>query len=287
MATEAHEVSRIQIKPSTGTLGAEISGVDLSQPLGDDLIAEIRQALLDNLVIFFRDQHITPEQQIAFGRRFGELHIHPYIPHREGYPEILALTSNPDGPGRMAYQSNTWHTDLTYQADPPLGCILRAVEVPQAGGDTMWNNLYAAYDALSAPMRAFLDDKIAIHYIAVSMPADFLEQKSSGRQVERFHEVTPPVEHPVVRTHPETGRKGLFINRNFTSHILGVTRAESDALLGFLLQHMEQPEFAVRLHWAPDTIAMWDNRCTQHYAIVDYRSQRTMNRVTICGDRPR
>jgi len=288
MATRKSEVtSSIGIHPVTGTLGAEISGVDLSQSLDDATVAVINQALLDNLVIFFRDQHITPEQQIAFARRFGELHIHPYIPHREGYPEILALTSKADGPGDMAYQSNTWHTDLTYQAEPPKACVLRAVEVPAAGGDTMWNNLYAAYDALSEPMRNFLDGMTAIHYIAISMPADFLEQNYSAKQLARFHEVTPPVEHPVVRTHPETGRKCLFVNRNFTSHIKGLQRGESDAILAFLLQHTEQPEFVVRFHWAKDSIAMWDNRCTQHYAVVDYDRQRTMNRVTICGDRPR
>ena len=287
MATKASEVRRLHIEPLAGTLGAEISGIDLSQPRDDALIAEVRQALLDNHVIFFRDQNITPDQQVAFGRHFGDLHIHPYIPHREGYPEILQLQSRADGPASMAYQSNTWHTDLTYEAEPPMACILRAVEVPPAGGDTMWNNLHAAYDALSEPMREFLDDKIAIHYIAISMPADFLEQTWSAKQVERFHELTPPVEHPVVRTHPETGRKGLFVNRNFTSHIMGLNRLESDALLAFLLQHIEQPEFAVRFHWAKDSIAMWDNRCTQHYAIIDYKSQRTMNRVTIRGDRPR
>ncbi len=287
MATNASEVRRLHVEPIAGTLGADISGIDLSQPLDDALIAEVRQALLDNHVIFFRDQRITPEQQVAFGRRFGELHIHPYIPHREGYPEILQLQSRADGPAAMAYQSNTWHTDLTYEAEPPMACILRAVEVPPAGGDTMWNNLHAAYDALSEPMREFLDDKNAIHYIAISMPADFLEQTWSAKQVERFHELTPPVQHPVVRTHPETGRKGLFVNRNFTSHIMGLNRLESDALLAFLLQHIEQPEFAVRFHWTKDSIAMWDNRCTQHYAIIDYKSQRTMNRVTICGERPR
>lgn len=288
MATRKNEVSSsIGIHPVAGTLGAEISGVDLSKSLDDATIAEINQALLDNLVIFFRDQHITPDQQIAFARRFGELHIHPYIPHLEGYPEVLALTSKEDGPGDMAYQSNTWHTDLTYQAEPPKACVLRGVEVPAAGGDTMWNNLYAAYDALSDPMKNFLDGMTAVHYIAVSMPADFLEHNYSAKQVARFHEVTPPVEHPVVRTHPETGRKCLFVNRNFTSHIKGLQRSESDALVGFLLQHTEQPEFVVRFHWAKDSIAMWDNRCTQHYAVVDYNRQRTMHRVTICGDRPR
>jgi taurine dioxygenase len=288
MVTRKSEIEGgIGIYPVAGTLGAEISGVDLSKPLDDATVAAVNQALLDNLVIFFREQQITPEQQIAFARRFGELHIHPYIPHLEGYPEVLALTSKADGPGDMAYQSNTWHTDLTYQAEPPKACVLRGVEVPEAGGDTMWNNLYAAYDALSDPMKNFLDGMTAIHYIAVSMPADFLEQNYSAKQVARFHEVTPPVEHPVVRTHPETGRKCLFVNRNFTSHLKGLNRSESDALLAFLIQHTEQPEFVVRFHWAKDSIAMWDNRCTQHYAVVDYDRQRTMHRVTICGDRPR
>jgi len=285
MAVRQSEIKKhIGIHPLTGALGAEISGVDLTEPLDDETFAEIHQALLDNLVIFFRDQYVAPEQQIAFARRFGELHIHPYIPNLEGYPEILQLQSADDGPGEMAYQSNTWHTDLTYEAKPPKICVLRAVNVPEAGGDTMWNNLHAAYDALSEPMKAFLNDMTAIHYIAVSMPADFLEQEWSGGQVGRFHKVTPPVEHPVIRVHPETGRKCLFVNRNFTSHIKNLTRKESDALVAYLLEHTEQPEFQVRFHWAKNSIAMWDNRCTQHYAVVDYGSKRTMHRVTVCGD---
>jgi taurine dioxygenase len=276
----------IEITPVSGSLGAEISGVDLGQPLSDKTFQQIHRALLDHLVIFFRDQPIKPEQHIAFGRRFGELHIHPYIPHLEGYPEVILLRSAPDGPGKMAYQSNTWHTDLTYSAKPPMASILRAVEVPNAGGDTQWNNLYLAYETLSRPLRLMLDDLTAIHYIAVSMPADFLEQQWAGQQVEQFLKTTPPVEHPVVRTHPDTGRKCLFINRNFTSHIKGVTRKESDALITMLYEHIEQPEFTVRFHWQKDSIAMWDNRCTQHYALVDYQSQRTMHRVTVSGDTP-
>jgi taurine dioxygenase len=287
MAVRQSEIKKhIGIHPMTGALGAEITGADLTQSLDDETFNEIHQALLDNLVIFFRDQKVTPDQQIAFARRFGKLHIHPYIPNFEGYPEILQLQSTADGPASMAYQSNTWHTDLTYQAEPPQECVLRAIEVPEAGGDTMWNNLYAAYDALSAPMKVFLDEMTAIHYIAISMPADFLEQAWSAKQVGQFHKLTPPVEHPVVRTHPETGRKCLFVNRNFTSHIKDLHRAESDAILAYLIEHCEQPEFQVRFHWANDSIAMWDNRCTQHYACVDYASQRTMHRVTICGDRP-
>jgi taurine dioxygenase len=276
----------IEVHPVGGNLGAVISGVDLSAELDDETFAAVHQALLDHLVIFFRDQHLSPQQQIAFGRRFGKLHVHPYIPCLEGYPEVIKLQSAPDGPGSMAYQSNTWHTDLTYEAEPPMASILRAVQVPAAGGDTMWNSLYAAYEALSPTMRRFVDDMTAVHYIAQSMPADFLEQKWAAKQVERFHEATPPVEHPVVRTHPETGRKCLFVNRNFTSHIKDLSRSESDALLDFLLRHIEQPEFQVRFHWARDSMAMWDNRCTQHYALIDYRSQRIMHRVTVCGDRP-
>jgi taurine dioxygenase len=287
MVSIPQEIStNIEIKPLAGSLGAEIHGVDLSKPLDDQTFDKIHQAWLDHLVIFFRDQNITPEQLIAFGRRFGELHIHPYIPNLEGYPEIIHLQSAADGPGEMAYQSNTWHTDLTYTQVPPQASILRAVHVPEAGGDTMWNNLCAAYEALSEPMRKFLDSMTAIHYIAVSMPADFLEQKWAGQQVTRFQKATPPVEHPVIRTHPETGRKCIFVNRNFTSHIKDLTRAESDALLDYLYAHCEQPEFAVRFHWSDNAIAMWDNRCTQHYALVDYRSQRTMHRVTVCGDMP-
>lgn len=277
---------RIEVHPLTGMLGAEIAGVDLSQPLDDETFEEIHQAWLDHLVIFFRDQDITPDQQIEFGRRFGELHIHPFIPNLEDYPEIIKLQSADDGPGEMAYQSNTWHTDLTYEAIPPKASILRAIEVPEAGGDTMWNNLYAAYEALSPRMQDIVDGLTAVHFIAVSMPADFLEQKWSGKQVTRFHDVTPPVEHPVVRTHPETGRKCLFVNRNFTSHIKDLHRTESDALLAYLIEHIEQPEFQCRFHWTDNAIAMWDNRCTQHYAITDYASRRVMHRVTVCGDKP-
>jgi taurine dioxygenase len=287
MAVRQSEIKqRITVHPLTGALGAEISGVNLAEPLDDETFAEIRQALLDNLVIFFRDQNISPEQHLEFGRKFGELHVHPFIPTLEGYPEIIKLQSADDGPGEMAYQSNTWHTDLTYEAVPPMASILRAIEVPEAGGDTMWNNLYLAYEGLSARMQAFFDDMTAIHFIAMSMPANFLEQKWAGKQVERFHEKTPAVEHPVVRTHPETGRKALFVNRNFTSHLKDIHREESDALLNYLYQHIEQPEYQARFHWADNSIAMWDNRCTQHYAITDYASRRVMHRVTVCGDPP-
>lgn len=285
MAARQKEIlNRITVTPLAGTLGAEISGVDLTEPLDDETFGEIHQALLDHLVIFFRDQAITPEQQIAFGQRFGTLHIHPFIPTLEGYQEVIRLESSDEGPGEMAYQSNTWHTDLTYEARPPMASILHGIEIPAAGGDTMWNNLYAAYEGLSPQMRTFVDDLTAVHNIVASMPPDFMDQSWAPKQLERLQQKTPPVEHPVVRTHPETGRRCLFVNRNFTSHIKGLTRAESDALLAFLYEHVEQPEYVVRFKWQKNSLAMWDNRCTQHYALVDYRSKRIMHRVTVCGE---
>ncbi|MEE8236234.1 MAG: TauD/TfdA family dioxygenase [Gammaproteobacteria bacterium] len=276
----------IEVRPLAGSLGAEICGVDLRDSLDDETFEEIHQALLDNLVIFLRNQDITPDQQKAFGRRFGELHIHPYIPTLEGHPEIIKLESADDGPGEMAYQSNTWHTDLTYTAEPPMGSMLHGIKVPAVGGDTMFLNLYASYQALSDTMKSLVDGLTAVHDIVASMPPDFTRQSWAPKQLARMQEATPPVEHPVVRTHPETKRKCLFVNRNFTSYIKGMTLPESDALLGFLLEHIEQPEFQCRFHWETKSLAFWDNRCTQHYAVNDYRSKRQMHRVTICGERP-
>ena len=237
-------------------------------------------------MIFFRNQDITPDQQKAFGRRFGELHVHPYIPMLAGHPEVIKLESADDGPGEMAYQSNTWHTDLTYTAEPPMGSMLHGIKVPEAGGDTMFLNLYASYEALSDTMKSLVDGLIAVHDIVASMPSDFMRQSWAPKQLANLQKVTPPVEHPVVRTHPETKRKCLFVNRNFTSHIKGMTLPESNAVLSFLLEHIEQPEFQCRFHWENKSLAFWDNRCTQHYAVNDYRSKRRMHRVTICGERP-
>jgi taurine dioxygenase len=276
----------IELKPVSGNLGAEIQGVDLSKPLTEAALNEVRQALLDNCVIFFRDQVITPEQQIAFASRFGALQVHPFIPTLEGYPEIIELRSKDDGPAEMAYQSNKWHTDMTYTPDPPLGCVLYGKEVPPAGGDTMFLNLYRAYETLSPIMQEFISGLTAIHDITASMPADFMAQSWAPKQLESLHKKTPPVEHPVVRTHPETGKKCLFVNSNFTSHIKDLSRAESDALLNMLYEHIAKPENVCRFNWATNSIAFWDNRCTQHYAVNDHYSLRVMHRVTICGDRP-
>jgi taurine dioxygenase len=276
----------IQVTPVSGNLGAEIHGVDLREPLSELVFAEVRQALLEYLVIFFRDQDITPDQQKDFGRRFGKLHIHPFIPNLEGHPEIIELRSEEDGPGEMSYQSNQWHTDLTYTQEPPMGSILFGEHVPPTGGDTMFLNLYKAYESLSPKMQAFVADLTAVHDITASMPADFMAQSWAPKQLESLHKKTPPVEHPVVCTHPETGRKLLYVNANFTSHINDLSRSESDALLAFLYQHLSQPEFVCRFNWATHSLAFWDNRCTQHFAVNDYTSLRVMHRVTVCGDRP-
>lgn len=274
-----------RLTPVGGNIGADVTGVDIRRPLERQVRDELERALIEHLVLFFRDQPLTPAEQVAFGRHFGELHIHPYIPSLPGFPEVMALKSKDTGPAAMAYQSNNWHTDLTYVQDPPKARILHAVQVPAAGGDTMWLSLYAAYDALSAPMKAFLADKQAVHDIVTSMPEDFMDQDTAPQQLERLHRQTPAVVHPLIGLHPETKRRLLYVNRNFTKTIIGLTRAESDVLLAFLLNHAEQPEFQCRLHWSPGTTAIWDNRSTQHFAVCDYHEQRTMHAVTVCGER--
>ncbi|MGI9308409.1 MAG: TauD/TfdA dioxygenase family protein [Gammaproteobacteria bacterium] len=274
----------ITVRPLTGSIGAEIGNIDLREPLSAAARDEIRKALLEHLVIFFRDQDIEPDQHKGFGREFGELHIHPYIPTLDGHPEIIHLASSDDGPGEMSYQANIWHTDLTYMKEPSMASILRGVRIPPAGGDTMFINLYAAFDNLSETMQAMVQSLTAVHDIVVSMPADFMQQSWAPQQLERLQKTTPPVEHPVVSTHPETGRKCLYVNRNFTSHIKGLSRHESDGMLEMLYQHIEQPEFMCRFRWEKNSIAFWDNRCTQHYAVNDYHSKREMHRVTLCGE---
>lgn len=276
----------IDVRPYCGNLGAEIFGVDLRETISDSVFDEIHQALLENCVIFFRDQELTPEQQKAFAARFGKLQQHPYIPTLDGHPEIIELASDPDGPADMSYQSNKWHTDMTFMQEPPMGCVLYGKVIPAAGGDTMFMNLYQAFNTLSQSMQDFVATLTAVHNITASMPDGFINESWAPKQLERLHKMTPAVEHPVVRTHPESGKKCLFVNSNFTSHIKGLSLLESEALLNMLYEHMAKPENTCRFNWAPHSIAFWDNRCTQHYAVNDYHALRVMHRVTIEGDRP-
>jgi taurine dioxygenase len=232
--------------------------------------------------LFFRDQDITPDQQVAFAAQFGEISIPPFTPkYAPPRPELIVLDQTaPKGDG-----ADRWHSDNTFMAEPPMGSILKAVQLPLVGGDTCFANMLAAWDALSEPLRELLEGLTANHDIARP-----LERGIRGGHVDQdldaMREQWPPVDHPIARRHPATGRKALFVNSNSTVRINELSEAESDSLLHFLFEHVRSPEFQCRFHWDTNSIAFWDNRSAQHYAVPDYRERRIMHRVTIAGDRP-
>lgn len=273
------------IEPLTGVLGAEIGGLDLGQPLDDHTVAALRAALNENHVLVFRDQSLTPDQQMAFGRRFGDLGRHPYVEGNAEHPEILDIVVEPDDRTNFG---GGWHSDVTFLAEPDLGSILYAVELPPVGGDTLFADQHAAYEALSDTMKELIDPLIGIHSAKVQFGGRGYSQRSQAmttRDAEGARE--SEVEHPVVRTHPETGRKALFVNRAFTLGIKGMTRTESAGLLEILFRQAVAEQFTCRVRWRPGTVTMWDNRSVQHYAVHDYKGQRRrMRRITIQGDRP-
>ena len=267
----------IQVDKLTPHAGAEIRGVDLSQPLDERTFKEIHDALIDSGVIFFRDQHLTPDQQKAFGRLFGELHLHPAAPRElADHPEILVIHA--DEKSKHVAGEN-WHSDVSCDLEPPMGSILYMHELPPVGGDTLFASMYAAYEALSEPMKCFLEPLTAMHEG---------EHVYRGRYgVDDTGKTFPKAEHPVVRTHPVSGRKALYVNGGFTTRIVQLKRPESDALLQLLYRHVETPEFHCRFRWQVNSIAFWDNRCMQHHAMWDYYPQRRHgHRVTIRGDKP-
>ncbi len=271
--------AQIQVAPVAGALGAEVSGIDLSKPLDDSAIAEIQDAWMRHQVLFFPGQGLSREAHVAFGRRFGELHVHPVLRALEdqGFPEIVVLESD----ARRPVLADSWHSDVTFQQRPPMGSILRAVTVPEHGGDTLWSSMYAAYEALSDSMQRLLSGLRAIH--------DGSAFQRTARKREHLEDLEKDVTavHPVVRTHPVSGRKGIFVNSAFTRSIEGMKPAEGRALLGFLYEHVGSPDFTCRLRWRPGTLAMWDNRCTQHRVVADNRTaSRRMERVTLMGDVP-
>lgn len=273
----------IQVTPLPGALGAEISGVDMAKPLGNQLFQEVHDALLENQVIFFRDQDISPAEHVAFARQFGTLQVHPLVPHLDDHPEVLVLESKDD----KRNAANAWHSDVTFSEEPPLGSILLARKVPERG-DTMWADMYAAYEALSPAMKRYLEGMTAVHQ-AGGAQFEKTHEKDDGRggEVKESKQAIAPAEHPIVRTHPETGRKALYVNSIFTQRIRGVPRKESQTILNYLYDHIATPEFTCRFHWERNSVAFWDNRCTQHYAIADYGgAHRLMHRVTINGDKP-
>jgi taurine dioxygenase len=269
----------IEVRKATPNLGAEIHGVDLSQPLGNQQFQEIHDALMDNLIVFFRDQHISVDQHIAFGRRFGEPIVHPAASSTiADHPEIRVVKSDEN---TVVATGEVWHSDLSCQPEPPMGSILYITEVPpDGGGDTAFANMYLAYETLSPHMKAHIEGLTAVH--------DGGHVYTQPTYDTRPDRELPHAEHPIVRTHPVTGRKALFVDRGFTTRVVGLPADEGGAILEYLLRHIETtPELHCRFRWEANSIALWDNRCAQHRAIYDYHPNRRYgHRVTIRGDRP-
>jgi taurine dioxygenase len=274
----------IDIIPLSPALGAEISGVNLSRDLTGEQRTAIEQALLDHQVLFFRNQAITPRQQARFAANFGDLHIHPIYPNVPEQPEVLIL----DTAVTDVRDNAIWHTDVTFLPTPALGAVLSAKQVPAYGGDTLWASGIAAFEALSGPMKALLDGLTATHDFTRSFPLErFGNTPADFARWEETRRKNPPLSHPVIRTHPVSGRKALFVNEGFTTRINELEAAESEAILKLLFAHGTRPEFTLRWRWEADDVAMWDNRVTQHYAVDDYRPQRrVMHRATMLGDVP-
>lgn len=269
------------VRRVAGALGAEVSGPDLGSHLDDEMIDALGAALAEHQVLFFRDQVMTPRQQAALGARFGKLQSHPAYPLADGIAGVSVLEHTAEKPSLI----EEWHTDMTFRPDPPLGSILHARVVPAVGGDTLFASMTAAYDALSDGMKRYLDPLEAIHSFAHGFRHSLAAP--DGARLRSAVEANPPVRHPVVRVHPVSGRRGLFVNPLFTTQIVGVPERESRAILEFLWAHAISPEFTVRFAWQPGSIAFWDNRSTQHKPVNDHGLQhRMMHRVTIEGDRP-
>ena len=276
----------IDVTPLNPTFVAEVHDIDLAQSHSDATIAAIRKALTQYKLLLFRDQVLTPRQQKTFAARFGDLHIHPLL-NNDGAndnPEIIVLDYNEQRPP----ERDEFHTDVTFIATPPLGSILYGAEIPEVGGDTLFVDLGAAYKALSEPLKRALDGLRARHdFVRSFRISSYYSDQNDPEKWEKARKNNPPVSHPVVRTHPETGEKGLFVNRGFTEAIEGLSTLESDALLELLFRHAEQPQFGYRHRWRTGDVLYWDNRITQHMVVADYYPRtRRMHRATILGDRP-
>lgn len=269
----------LDIRPLTPAVGAEIFGVDLTKPLDDGVVAAIRSAWLSHQVIFFRDQDLTIPQHLNFGRRFGDLHVHPNVPGHPDYPEVLVIHADEKS---KSVAGHGWHTDVSCEQCPPSGSILRLTQVPETGGgDTLFASMYRAYEALSDHWQGFLSGLTGVHESA------HVHGRNRARSLAEDGKFVA-AEHPVVRTHPETGRKALYVNSAFTTRIAGMKTNESSATLDFLFRHMEHIDFQCRFQWHAHSIAMWDNRCVQHHAAWDYYpAVRHGYRVTLSGDKPR
>jgi taurine dioxygenase len=275
------------VRPLTGHIGAEIAGIDL-KAIGVGEAEAIHQAFLDHQVLFFPRQTMAPDDLVAFGSRFGEIDPpHGGLRHLADHPDVM-LVETRAGAGGGKYNA-IWHSDVTFDPTPPLGSILYAVKLPDVGGDTLFASMYAAYDALSERMRNMVEGLEALHDGIPDFRPYLLDPTTPDgpERLRKLKQQHPGCVHPVVRRHPKTGRKALFVNRAFTVDIMGVNRIESRNILNFLFEHIEQPTFQVRWHWNQGDVAMWDNRCALHYASMDYGdAHRVLHRVTLKGDRP-
>lgn len=284
--TETHSSTTIDVQPLTGALGAEIHGVQIRH-LDDAGFAAVHRAFLEYGAIFFRDQDLDRQAQVDFARRFGELEVHPIVNGMDDHPEIIKVLKPA---GEPATFGTGWHTDNSFFEQPSLGSVLHGVTIPPHGGDTLFANQYLAYERLSDGLKKTLDGMIAVHSAGPAYTSESAKEKYEGKTAITYRwsdSVHAEVEHPVVRTHPESGRKALYVNPMFTQRFKGWTEAESAPLLKFLYDFCVKPEFCCRFRWTPNAVAVWDNRCVQHYAVDDYQEyERLMFRVTISGDRP-
>ena len=274
----------LTITPISSALGAQIDGVDLTRPLSPQQRDAIEQALLEHQVIFFKDQSITPQQQARFAANFGDLHIHPIYPNVPEQPEVLVL----DTAVTDVRDNAVWHTDVTFLPTPAMGAVLSAKQLPAFGGDTLWASGIAAFEGLSRPLQVLLDGLTATHDFTKSFPLErFGSTPEDFLRWDQTRKNNPPLSHPVVRTHPVSGRKSLFVNEGFTTKINELSEAESEAILKLLFAHSTRQEYTIRWRWQENDVAFWDNRVTQHYAVDDYRpNRRVMHRATILGDAP-
>ena len=263
-------------------IGAELLGIDLRKDLDEKTYKSIYQALLIYKVIFFREQNLSTEEHLKFAKNFGELEVHPFAPHKDGFPEVLCITHNEKNKGR----ENTWHSDVTWREVPSLGSILRMIEGPQVGGDTLFSDMCLAYEGLPEEVKEKLDGAIAVHDFA-GFRKRLIQDGKSNEEIETLNKQFPSPEHPVIRTHPDTKQKVIYVNKAFTQYIKGWDKEESSAMLNFLYAQAAIPEYQCRFVWEKDSIAFWDNRACQHYAVSDYWPQvRRVERVTVIGDRP-
>lgn len=277
---------RIEVRPLSPVIGARITGIDLARPLDADQVSEVSRALTQHCVIFFPGQRLTADQQVAFARNFGDVPVCPdaYFQMHPDNAHVSVLLNDEQHPPTV----NNWHSDNSQNAKPDFASVLHAIEIPEVGGDTIWVNMYAVYEALPNEIRTAIADLRAVHDFMnlYSRPVKAkLWEGERGERMERERRNSPPMTHPIVRTHPQSGRKALYVNESFTSHIVGMERRASRALLDHLFEVIRTPEYQLRYRWSAGDVAMWDNRCTVHYAVADYwPRRRVMHRVTVLRD---